>query len=435
MDSALTPREIQSRIRAGEALEEVAKAAGVPPEKIEAYALPVIAEREHLAGTALAAPVRRGGETTGAGTLRTVVNERLVTHHIDVDDVDWDAWRVMNRKWIIQASYVMEGETRTAQFLYDQMGRFSVAHNDDGRWLVQEPTPVPPAERPGRPTAIAHEPTIGFGYQNIPEALGIAEPTVEQLILADDLALGEKNGIYDILSEEETGRLELDNLYDMFTAMQEDSVQIYPGFGGVSPVGPGTARPEAPKPEPAQHSAPQDRPLSRRERRRMQAEQNLRAMQSPQPKTIVPPPQPARPEHEPLSLTDALDEPAVDWKHITRDIPAPRPQPTAEPEPVHLVEEMEQINEVSYLPSAAPQEASPSLPQSAPSPELLSAHDEIDPSEPTVPVTQPSAEPDQPELVPMEEEHTTQIPRAGRKKRASVPSWDEIMFGSPRPKK
>ncbi|ERK63851.1 PF11268 domain protein, partial [Propionibacterium acidifaciens F0233] len=55
MDSALTPREIQSRIRAGESPDDVARAAGVPVDGIEGYAAPVLAEREHMAEMAQAA--------------------------------------------------------------------------------------------------------------------------------------------------------------------------------------------------------------------------------------------------------------------------------------------------------------------------------------------------------------------------------------------
>ena len=52
MDSALSPREIQSRIRGGATLAEVATEAGVEPTRIEGFALPVLAEREHMTTTA-----------------------------------------------------------------------------------------------------------------------------------------------------------------------------------------------------------------------------------------------------------------------------------------------------------------------------------------------------------------------------------------------
>ena len=61
MESALRPRDIQARIRAGESLEAVAQAAGVPIAKIEPFAAPVIAERDHIAGLAQTNPVRRAG--------------------------------------------------------------------------------------------------------------------------------------------------------------------------------------------------------------------------------------------------------------------------------------------------------------------------------------------------------------------------------------
>uniref|UniRef100_UPI0012FABCFD septation protein SepH n=1 Tax=Sedimentibacter sp. B4 TaxID=304766 RepID=UPI0012FABCFD len=43
MDSALTPREIQARVRAGQSLEDVARAAGMDVGWVEPFAGPVIA--------------------------------------------------------------------------------------------------------------------------------------------------------------------------------------------------------------------------------------------------------------------------------------------------------------------------------------------------------------------------------------------------------
>lgn len=105
MDSALRPREIQARIRSGQSLEEVAREAGVPAERIEAYAAPVIAEREHIARTALAATVRRRGETSTHRNLRPVVEQRLTGVGVDPDGVDWDAWREEDRRWTVRARY------------------------------------------------------------------------------------------------------------------------------------------------------------------------------------------------------------------------------------------------------------------------------------------------------------------------------------------
>ena len=105
MESALTPREIQTRIRAGVSLDDVAKAAGVPTEKVEPYAAPVVAEREHVARTALTCPVRRRGESSSTRSLRAVVAERLQHRGIDVDSAVWDAWRDPDRRWTVKGHY------------------------------------------------------------------------------------------------------------------------------------------------------------------------------------------------------------------------------------------------------------------------------------------------------------------------------------------
>ena len=76
MVSALSPREIQTRVRAGEDLADVARVAGIGLDRVERFAAPVLAERDHIARQAMASSVRRRGETSAARNLRTVVQER-----------------------------------------------------------------------------------------------------------------------------------------------------------------------------------------------------------------------------------------------------------------------------------------------------------------------------------------------------------------------
>jgi len=62
LESQLRPREIQARIRAGASVEQVATAAGVPEQKIERFAYPVLLERSRTAEVAQRAhPVRAEG--------------------------------------------------------------------------------------------------------------------------------------------------------------------------------------------------------------------------------------------------------------------------------------------------------------------------------------------------------------------------------------
>ena len=62
LESQLRPREIQARIRAGASVEQVATAAGVPEQKIERFAYPVLLERFRTADNAQRAhPMRADG--------------------------------------------------------------------------------------------------------------------------------------------------------------------------------------------------------------------------------------------------------------------------------------------------------------------------------------------------------------------------------------
>ena len=87
MKTSLSPRDIQTRIRAGESLEDVTRLAGIPLDRVERFAAPVLAEREHIAAVAMSASVRRRGETSGHRSLRITVTERLVTRGVDIDTV------------------------------------------------------------------------------------------------------------------------------------------------------------------------------------------------------------------------------------------------------------------------------------------------------------------------------------------------------------
>ena len=111
MDSALRPRDIQARIRAGETPEAVAEAAQTSVDKIMAFAAPVLAERQHIADRAQRSSVRRtdGAAAGGARTLGDAVAAHLRTLNVDPDVVEWDAWRREDGRWSMRAGYELTG--------------------------------------------------------------------------------------------------------------------------------------------------------------------------------------------------------------------------------------------------------------------------------------------------------------------------------------
>jgi len=221
MNSALTPREIQARIRSGATLAEVAVEAGVEESAIEGFAGPVLAEREHIVTRALASTVRRRGEGSSHRRLGELVRERLQQRGIDADRITWDSWRQEDLRWRVVGTLADEAGARTAEFVFDHKARFSVADNTDARWMIGEQAPGAPQEE---------EPTVDFD-----DELALIRATSEKRTHVPD-APGDDvptaHGMYDDF--EDTS--ELDALYDMLSGISEDSVRIYTGFD--EPMGP-----------------------------------------------------------------------------------------------------------------------------------------------------------------------------------------------------
>jgi hypothetical protein len=149
--SALRPRDIQARIRAGETPEAVAEIAQVPVDKIMGYAVPVMAERQHMVERAQRSAVRRKNVDGPALQLWDAVAVRLRSRRVDPQSCQWDAWRREDGRWTVTACYRGEDGERTGSFVFDALSRYAVAADDDARWLVGERDDDHPAEA-GRDT-------------------------------------------------------------------------------------------------------------------------------------------------------------------------------------------------------------------------------------------------------------------------------------------
>lgn len=143
MDSALRPRDIQARIRAGETPEAVAQAAKTTVEKIMPYSAPVLAERAHVAERAQRSSVRRrssegSGSLGGGRTLEETVSTHLRSENVDPGTVEWDAFRREDGRWTLTGEFTTPERRGTATFTFDVPGNYVTVENDHARWLVGE---------------------------------------------------------------------------------------------------------------------------------------------------------------------------------------------------------------------------------------------------------------------------------------------------------
>lgn len=381
MDSALSPREIQARIRAGESLESVAEAAGVPAEQVEPFAAPVIAEREHVRDQALMFPVRRQGESSSVRTLRQVTTEALARKSIE--DVHWDAWRDADKRWMVVAHYEVNGAPTEARFAFDLRGRFSIARDETAQALISDPRSAAPA-RTDPPRDPDNEPTVGLDDRlpgRTPEfpARPVPRNFLDLPDEEDDAELTADDSRDDLVGHDS----QLDVLYEMLSSFDEDSVNVYADLS-----------------RPVTDDGPLDDLLDDLD---------------------------AQSEESPES-DDRVDEPEDDVElEVTEESTssqAPRPEEA-------LVRE-EPLEESQAEP--ADERAEPAAPATAPTSAEPSRATRRDRRKLAAQADPSPAEPEQDPLVevPEESKPTTRNRTRPRKGRASVPTWDEIVFGGPR---
>ena len=105
VENPLRPKEIQARIRAGETVEEIADAAGIPVERVRWFEGPVLAERGYVAEQAQRASVRRQGDSAPGPRLGEVVAERLTELGADPEDAQWDSRKHGDGSWQVQLAF------------------------------------------------------------------------------------------------------------------------------------------------------------------------------------------------------------------------------------------------------------------------------------------------------------------------------------------
>ena len=145
----LRPKEIQSRIRAGASVEQVAALAGEDIERIQRFANPVLLERSRAAELATAAhPVLADGPSVL--TLLETVTSALISRGLDPNATNWDAWRNEDGRWTVQLAWKAGKSDLQAHFRFTpgSHGGTVTAFDDSASELID-----PSFARPLRPVA------------------------------------------------------------------------------------------------------------------------------------------------------------------------------------------------------------------------------------------------------------------------------------------
>lgn len=113
-----SPREIQSHIRAGLSAQEVAELLGARVEDVARFEGPVLAEREHVVGQALAVPVLLGAELdpdvhpTFGGAVRVKLAEAGASGE------RWTSWKEATG-WVVKLEFASNDVDHDARWGFD----------------------------------------------------------------------------------------------------------------------------------------------------------------------------------------------------------------------------------------------------------------------------------------------------------------------------
>lgn len=115
---AASPRDIQAQIRAGLTAPEVAELLGISVEDVTRFEGPVLAEREHIIGQALAVPVLIGSdvEPDAQPTFGTAVRAKLA--EVQAAAERWASWKDESG-WIVKLEFTAAEVEHDARWSFD----------------------------------------------------------------------------------------------------------------------------------------------------------------------------------------------------------------------------------------------------------------------------------------------------------------------------
>ena len=156
-NAAMTVKEIQRRLRAGETMDAIARDGNISVDKVERFSGPILQERLFIIDQVHSLTPRRDGKDNGreALTYLDIVISKLAPRGVDVDSLDWNTWRLDDGTWTIELHYPNRDGLGSAQFSYDTHRRTIAPLDDSAAWMMSEDAPIRRIE----PGLIYSEPT------------------------------------------------------------------------------------------------------------------------------------------------------------------------------------------------------------------------------------------------------------------------------------
>ncbi|MFM8621639.1 MAG: septation protein SepH [Candidatus Nanopelagicaceae bacterium] len=158
-------KDLQARLRAGAAIDDLAREVGWSYEKVERFAGPILQERSYILNVANAVVIKNAGSRDAQSFLE-VVTARLFANGVSADSLEWNTHRRDDGQWVIRLSYPNRDGQGEAVWFFDMSKRLILSEDEGASWIMGESVPAAPVRTP--------EPEISHGlvYPN-------SNPTVQ----------------------------------------------------------------------------------------------------------------------------------------------------------------------------------------------------------------------------------------------------------------
>lgn len=132
-----SPREIQAHVRAGMSAPEVATLLGIRVEDVVRFERPVLAEREHMVGQALAVPVLLGGELEHDAHVTFGAAVRAKLAEAGATGERWTSWKE-STGWIVKLEFTANGVDHDARWGFEPRRSTLSPQNSDAIQLSRQ---------------------------------------------------------------------------------------------------------------------------------------------------------------------------------------------------------------------------------------------------------------------------------------------------------
>lgn len=151
VESKLSPREIQARLRAGQTPERVARAAGVPLDRVTRFSGPVLSERALILDAVRDATLTRARLGESKAPLGPSVGHNLAAKGAAAPAAeDWTAYRKPDGTWVVALTVHGRGKPRVAEWSWQPATRVLTAKDAYAAALGHVERPLPRRSRAPR---------------------------------------------------------------------------------------------------------------------------------------------------------------------------------------------------------------------------------------------------------------------------------------------